>query len=115
METNRNSCRILAALVLMAGFAAFGKDTGNAYVQPREGHFERMMFNNPGLEVDLSLGIWPHVSVYDYDRDGKNDVVVCEGDAGDVLCGPWGGHAAMFRNSRLVHLCGYLWCGIMRG
>lgn len=34
------------------------------------------MFNNPGLEVDLSLGIWPHVAVYDYDRDGKNDVIV---------------------------------------
>ena len=51
METNRNSCRILAALVLTAGFAAFAKDTGNAYVQPREGHFERMMFNNPGLET----------------------------------------------------------------
>lgn len=33
-------------------------------------HFERMMFNNPGLEVDLSLGIWPHASVYDYDGDG---------------------------------------------
>ena len=76
METNRNSCRILAALVLTAGFAAFAKDTGNAYVQPREGHFERMMFNNPGLEVDLSLGIWPHVAVYDYNKDGKNDVVI---------------------------------------
>ena len=115
MGTNREFCRILAAFVLAAGSAAVAKDAGNAYVQPREGHFERMMFNNPGLEVDLSLGIWPHVSVYDYDRDGKNDVVVCEGDAGDVLRGPWGGHAAMFRNSRLVHLCGYLWCGIMGG
>ena len=62
MEANRNSCRVLAALVLMAGFAAFAKATGTAYVQPREGHFERMMFNNPGLEVDLSLGIWPHES-----------------------------------------------------
>ena len=34
-------------------------------------HFERMMFNNPGLETDLSLGIWPHVAAYDYDGDGS--------------------------------------------
>ena len=38
------------------------------------------------------------MSVYDYDRDGKNDIVVREGDAGDVLRGPWGGHADMFRD-----------------
>ena len=35
-----------------------------------------MMFNNPGLEVDLSLGIWPHIAVYDYDKDGQMDVVM---------------------------------------
>ena len=34
------------------------------------------MFNNPGLEVDLSLGIWPHIAVYDYDKDGQMDVVM---------------------------------------
>ena len=38
-------------------------------------HYERMMFNNPGLEVDLSLGIWCHAAVYDYDKDGKMDIV----------------------------------------
>ena len=36
--------------------------------------FERMNFNNPGLEVDLSLGIWPHASVYDSDGDGRLDL-----------------------------------------
>ena len=35
-----------------------------------------MMFNNPGLEVDLSLGIWPYIAVYDYDKDGQMDVVM---------------------------------------
>ena len=38
-------------------------------------HYERMMFNNPGLEVDLSLGIWCHAAVYDYDKDRKMDIV----------------------------------------
>ena len=47
-----------------------------AFCEQSLGHFERMMFNNPGLEVDLSLGIWPHIAVYDYDKDGKMDVVM---------------------------------------
>ena len=46
------------------------------FCEPELGHFERMMFNNPGLEVDLSLGIWPHIAVYDYDKDGRMDVVM---------------------------------------
>ena len=56
----------LPAFVLLA-FAATGAELP---------HFERMMFNNPGLETDLSLGIWPHVAAYDYDGDGKMDVVL---------------------------------------
>ena len=35
-----------------------------------------MMFNNPGREVELSLGIWPHIAVYDNNKDGKMDVVM---------------------------------------
>ena len=65
---------LTAGTMLFGGYVAFASADG--YVQPPPGHFERMMFNNPGLEVDLSLGIWPHVAVYDYNRDGKNDVIV---------------------------------------
>lgn len=65
---------LTAGAALFGGYAAFAVADG--YVQPTPGHFERMMFNNPGLEVDLSLGIWPYVAVYDYNRDGRNDVVV---------------------------------------
>lgn len=66
---------VLKSAVLLSFAAAFlGRNA--ACAQFPEGHFERMMFNNPGLEVDLSLGIWPHVSVYDYNRDGKNDIIV---------------------------------------
>ena len=65
---------LTAGAVLFGCCAAFAAADG--YVQPPPGHFERMMFNNPGLEVDLSLGIWPHVAVYDYNQDGTNDVIV---------------------------------------
>ena len=51
---------LTAGAVLFGGYAAFA--AGDGYVQPPPGRFERMMFNNPGLEVDLSLGIWPHES-----------------------------------------------------
>ena len=38
--------------------------------------FERMQFNNPGLEVELSLGIWPQANVSDFDGDGKLDLML---------------------------------------
>jgi hypothetical protein len=58
---------LAVALAALAPIAFGGASTG---------HFERMMFNNPGLEVDLSLGIWAFVAAYDYDKDGKTDVAV---------------------------------------
>ena len=33
--------------------------------RPELGSFRRLMFNNPGLEVDLGLGIWPFAEVFD--------------------------------------------------
>ena len=40
---------------------------------------ERMMFNNPGAVVDLSMGIWPVPFVFDYDGDGDLDLFVISG------------------------------------
>ena len=38
--------------------------------------FERMKFNNPGLEVDLGIGLWGRPRVYDYDGDGLKDLLL---------------------------------------
>ncbi|MBO5939857.1 MAG: hypothetical protein J6R18_01500, partial [Kiritimatiellae bacterium] len=62
MKTELSNIAVLMAAAFscfapVSGFDALAEDAKGAYVQPREGHFERMMFNNPGLEVDLSLGI----------------------------------------------------------
>ncbi len=69
--------KIRVALVL-AGVAAVSVAEGTNAPSANPDtlvHYERMMFNNPGLEVDLSLGIWCHAAVYDYDKDGKMDIV----------------------------------------
>ena len=38
--------------------------------------FERMKYNNPGLVVDLGVGLWAWPLPMDYDGDGDNDLVV---------------------------------------
>ena len=37
---------------------------------------ERLAYNNPGLTVDLSVGLWAWPIPTDYDRDGLNDLLV---------------------------------------
>ena len=66
-----------ATVTVIAAFAATCL-TATAAVPypPQDGGLERMFFNNPGLEVDLGVGIWPHPAVYDYDGDGQLDLIV---------------------------------------
>lgn len=52
---------ILLASVTSAGFGAF----------------ERLTYNNPGLVVDLGVGLWAWPLPMDYDSDGDYDMVVC--------------------------------------
>ncbi|MBN2594367.1 MAG: VCBS repeat-containing protein [Sedimentisphaerales bacterium] len=39
--------------------------------------FERVKYNNPGLVVDLGVGLWAWPLPMDYDGDGDYDLVVC--------------------------------------
>jgi len=41
------------------------------------GDFERVKYNNPGLVVDLGVGLWAWPLPMDYDGDGDYDMVVC--------------------------------------
>jgi hypothetical protein len=41
------------------------------------GTFERLKYNNPGLVVDLGVGLWAWPLPMDYDGDGDYDLVVC--------------------------------------
>ncbi|MAU72327.1 MAG: hypothetical protein CML04_09540 [Pseudozobellia sp.] len=38
--------------------------------------FERLLYNNPGLEVDLGVGLWANPLPMDYDNDGDMDLLV---------------------------------------
>ena len=42
-----------------------------------EGALERIKYNNPGLVVDLGVGLWAWPLPMDYDGDGDYDMVVC--------------------------------------
>ncbi len=42
-----------------------------------EADFERIKYNNPGLVVDLGVGLWAWPLPMDYDGDGDYDMVVC--------------------------------------
>ncbi len=41
------------------------------------GTFERLKYNNPGLAVDLGVGLWAWPLPMDYDDDGDYDMIVC--------------------------------------
>jgi hypothetical protein len=41
-----------------------------------EGQLDRLMYNNPGLVVDLGVGLWAWPLPMDYDGDGDLDLVV---------------------------------------
>jgi len=60
----KNSTFLL--IILLASVASAGSGT-----------FERVKYNNPGLVVDLGVGLWAWPLPMDYDSDGDYDMVVC--------------------------------------
>lgn len=56
--------RITILIVLLTGISLHGQD------------FERVRFNNPGLVVDLGVGLWAWPMPMDWDGDGDYDLVV---------------------------------------
>lgn len=45
-------------------------------VQTTAPKFERLLYNNPGLTVDLGVGLWASPLPIDYDKDGDFDLLV---------------------------------------
>ena len=53
-------------IILLTSVASTGSDA-----------FERVKYNNPGLVVDLGVGLWAWPVPMDYDSDGDYDMIVC--------------------------------------
>lgn len=63
--------RSIAAVLLF--YALILSPVGAIAAEPQ---LERVLFNNPGLEVDLGVGLWAWPLPMDYDSDGDLDLVV---------------------------------------
>jgi hypothetical protein len=63
--------RILILLILMT--TAFAN---SAFAEDGAGSLERLKYNNPGLVVDLGVGLWAWPLPMDFDGDGDLDLVV---------------------------------------
>ncbi|MFT5492285.1 MAG: hypothetical protein ACI8V5_002660 [Limisphaerales bacterium] len=59
--------------ILVAGLSLFF--IGQICAAP-DGRLERIEYNNPGLVVDLGVGLWAWPLPMDFDQDGDNDLVV---------------------------------------
>ena len=62
-----NTFKRAAFVFLLATFFNFSLN-GNGY--------KRLKYNNPGLEVDLHVGLWAWPIPVDYDKDGDMDLLV---------------------------------------
>jgi len=47
-----------------------------SYAQNTKSQITRIQYNNPELETDLAVGLWPSPLPVDYDKDGDMDLVV---------------------------------------
>ena len=68
MNANRSRHTLAAACALLLSVC-----TQSSVAQDR---LERIQYNNPGLVVDLGVGLWAWPLPMDYDRDGDLDLVV---------------------------------------
>ena len=64
---------------LCATIAAFAGATAGGQATPPYA-FERVLYNNPGLVVDLGVGLWAQPLPMDFDGDGDLDLVVVTTD-----------------------------------
>lgn len=68
---------ILSAVLLLALTFIFGNAPLTATnAQANTTHLERLRYNNPGLVVDLGVGLWAWPLPMDFDGDGDLDLVV---------------------------------------
>ena len=78
MGDMKNTVLLLVAIVLIAVMALTTQHAVAAGL-------ERIKYNNPGLVVDLGVGLWAMPLPMDFDGDGDNDLVVatrCKPDNG---------------------------------
>jgi len=83
LDTMRNTNRRSRASALKTGkskffiaLALFGGVAISAAYGDGTGPFHRIQYNNPGLVVDLGVGLWAWPLPMDYDGDGDLDLVV---------------------------------------
>jgi hypothetical protein len=63
----------VTALLVLLGPTAMAADPPASSPEP---DLERLLYNHPGLVVDLGVGLWATPMPMDYDRDGDLDLVV---------------------------------------
>lgn len=63
-------------LLLLAITSVTGVMQANAQESKPKPEFEIVKFNNPGLVVDLGVGLWAYPVPIDFDHDGDMDLVV---------------------------------------
>ncbi|MCA9038010.1 MAG: exo-alpha-sialidase, partial [Planctomycetaceae bacterium] len=74
MISGRAIAATLFALLLATGDTA--NDRGRVYSQEIEEKLQPLSYNNPGLLVDLGVGLWAWPMPMDYDGDGDLDLLV---------------------------------------
>jgi len=69
---NRNQWTLVLLSVLCIGLGMADAEEASA--------FQQLTYNDPGLVVDLGVGLWAQPLPMDYDGDGDNDLVVATAD-----------------------------------
>ena len=62
-------CRNFALLIALVFSQSASAEESKYKLKP-------LAYNNPGLEVDLGVGLWAYPIPIDYDRDGDMDLLV---------------------------------------
>ena len=70
--------RFIPLVLILILVATCSREEAARYepVQDPDSRLSRVLYNNPGLEVDLGVGLWAWPMPLDYDGDGDMDLVV---------------------------------------